>query len=337
MEFTYQNDYGVDYWLERANTIADMMEECFGSDEDYNLLDDFQSMFEAQETKASNSPQKETMKKGFVESIKNALQAIARKLKETFDSIKRFFKEKFASADAKRQIKELQEQVDANPELRGYKVTIDDIEKIDKLYGTAEKDAYKALQKAIKSNQDTKTFNETLSKIEDMVHKALPTAVKGITLAAAATAAAGFLAILNTAMDGMVEKGNEITEEISKVGSEGANVAQLKTIFHKFTGKWKGEKAKKTSSGFLKFMGNCFKAPFKKSARYHAAAQVVGSDGKAARVARKAAAAGLNIKGDMEARKEDRAKAAKKYGKQQAKREEQARKDYYRSINKNRK
>ena len=68
MEFTFQNDYGVDYWLERANTIGDLMEECFSEPETQDqMFTDFVSMFEAEETAAAenkeDSKAKATMKK----------------------------------------------------------------------------------------------------------------------------------------------------------------------------------------------------------------------------------------------------------------------------------
>ena len=305
MEFTFQNDYGVDYWLERANTIGELMEECFSEpDAQDQMFTDFVSMFEAEETAASenkeDSKAKETMKKGFFASLKNAYDAMIKKLKELVSKIKNFFKEKFASAELKRQIKELQAEIDANPELKGIKVTVDDYEKIKRIYDTAEKDAGVALQRAIKESQDPTEFTATLNKIDDYVKKGVPTAVKGIGLAAAAAAAAMFAGVVNEAIGAANEQLGNLEKTAANLGKGSGNehTARLTAVFDRFVSKWRGEKTKKTSGGFTKLMKDILSAARPaagKGARKRLAARALKDDGIAGRAVRSAAAAGLNV------------------------------------------
>lgn len=317
MEFTFKNDYGADYWIERANTIGDMIEECFpeSSALEQNFTD-FQSMFEAEETKAENndSAAKETMSSGFFASLKKAYDAMAKKLREIIEAVKKFFREKFASKEAKRQVAELQAKIDADPELKGIKVTIDDYDKINKIYQDAEKKAQEAFEKAEQKDVDPNSFQGTLQTIKEYVTKAIPTAVTTIGIAAAAAVAARFAGVVNETISAANEGLSKLEKSASELGSgkskKGIRFWKRKTAYDRFLSTLRGEKVKKNSGGFVKLMKDVHGAmKGKKSAQLNLAKRAVSSNSMGARAIRKTAGAALGVAAKKAAR--DERKAAK--------------------------
>lgn len=324
MEFTYQNDYGVDYWLERANTIADMYEECFPEatavDQSFT---DFMNIFEAQDDAANKDSSetnaaKETMSTGFFASLKKAYDAMIKKLSEIIERVKKFFREKFASKEAKRQVAELQAKIDANPELKGIKVTIDDYDKINKIYADAEKKAQEALNAADKKDEDPESFNSTLNKIKEYVEKALPTAVKAIGLAGAAALAARFAGVVNETISAANEGLSKLEKSASELGKGSSNKGfrfwKRKSAYDKFLSTLRGEKVKKNSGGFVKLMKDIGGAMSgKKSSQMRLAQRAVASDSAGARAIRKTAGAAIGVAARRQERAEKKAaKAAAK-------------------------
>ena len=304
MEFTFQNDYGADYWIERANTIADMIEECFP--ESTSALDqnftDFQSMFEAEETTAANdsSETKEKMSTGFFATLKKAYDAMIKKLKEIVEAVKKFFREKFASKEAKRQVAELQKKIDENPELKGIKVTIDDYDKINKIYQEAEKKAQEAYNKAEQKDVDPDSFQGTLQTIKDYVTKALPTAVASIGLVAAAAVAARFAGVVNETISAANEGLSSLEKSASELGKgsskKGFRFWKRKTAYDRFLSTLRGEKVKKNSGGFVKLMkdiGGAMRG--QKSSQLKLAKRAVSSNSMGAKAIRKTAGAALGV------------------------------------------
>ncbi len=212
MEFSIREGFEPEVYIESANVFGSLLDEFYPEafEDSYN----FASMFESE----GSTPDKPAaaVKTGFIASVKNAYNAMVDKLKEIIKKCRDFITLKFASAETKAKVKELQDAIDADPNLKGIKVTVPDYEKIHAIYEAANKKAEEAYKEAEKKDAEPNELQKQLNAIEETTKKAIPTAVKAIGITIAAAAAAGFLKNINGVMDSANKKAAEIAKNVEE-------------------------------------------------------------------------------------------------------------------------
>lgn len=316
MEFSIREGFDPEVYMESANVFGELLDNYYP--EAFEDSYDFSNMFESE----GSTPAKPSgaVKTGFIASVKNAYHAMIEKLKAVIKKCRDFIALKFASAETKAKVKELQETIDANPDLKGIKVTVPDYEKINSLYGSANKKAADAYYAAEKKDTDPNELQKQLNAIEETTKKAIPTAVKAIGITLAAAAATGLLKNIDSVMKAADDKAKELAKNVEKAvadfghpnSEDNAEAASKKTrstrrrmLFDGHISKMAGHSTKESTYSLKTFWGNVFKAlGGNKLAKAELKDHALNSDGKVAKAAR--IAYGVKIRYDGAKEEEER-------------------------------
>ena len=307
MEFSIREGFDSEVYIESAMVFGELLDNFYP--EAFEDSYDFSSMFESEGSKPSKADS--AVKGGFISSIKNAYNALIKKLKEIIKKCKDALTLKFASAETKAKIKELQDAIDERPELKGVKVTISDYEKCNRIYGEAEKQGIVAMKMAEKNDMDPAELKEKLDAIVETTEKAIPTAVKAVALVGLSAVAAGLIKNLDTTLKEASDKANEfsanLTETIANFGhkkpddddgKKNTRRARRRLVGDGFLSWLAGSKSKKSTEGVGSFIANCGRAI--RGDKYAAAnvkSRVMTSNGAAAKAVRNTAAFGVRLSG----------------------------------------
>lgn len=320
MEFSIREGFDSEVYIESAMVFGELLDNFYP--EAFEDSYDFSSMFESEGSKPSKADS--AVKGGFISSIKNAYNALIKKLKEIIKKCKDALTLKFASAETKAKIKELQDAIDERPELKGVKVTVSDYEKCNRIYGEAEKQGIVAMKMAEKNDMDPAELKEKLDAIVETTEKAIPSAVKAVALVGLSAVAAGLIKNLDTTLKEAGDKANEfsanLTETIANLGhkkpdddgKKNTRRARRRLVGDGFLSWLAGSKSKKSTEGVGSFIANCGRAiRGDKYAKANVESRVLTSNSAAAKAVRNTLAFGGRVSGAIA----QRGNNAKKKGK----------------------